>query len=162
MNADRPNCRLIVGILGAALSSALLSLLPVTAAAQAGQSAASTAAAASKPTPRTPDGQPDISGLYEPGVTGQPMETASGGAWKAKGPVIGPGSASVVVLGSPGRATVDSPRLTSHRLPRRRHRLRAALRPGCGGVPLPPANANPSCLIDPPSCFVVPASSRRS
>jgi hypothetical protein len=40
--------------------------------------------------PRTPDGQPDISGLYEPGLTGQPMETPVGGPWKRTGPVISP------------------------------------------------------------------------
>src|SRR6202140_5755038 len=64
MNARVTNSRLIVKFLAAAFSIALLSLLPVPAAAQAGQSAASAAAAASKPTPRTPDGHPDLSGFY--------------------------------------------------------------------------------------------------
>src|SRR3984893_8389303 len=40
--------------------------------------------------PRTPDGQPDISGMYEPGYFGKPAETAVGGPWKPAGKNIGP------------------------------------------------------------------------
>jgi hypothetical protein len=44
--------------------------------------------------PRTPDGQPDISGMYEPGWINQPAETSVGGAWKPAAPkggkTIGP------------------------------------------------------------------------
>ncbi len=44
--------------------------------------------------PRTPDGQPDISGMYEPGFIGQPAEVAVGAPWKpraaAGGGTIGP------------------------------------------------------------------------
>ncbi len=42
--------------------------------------------------PRTPDGQPDISGMYEPGWIGQPAEVAHGEPWRPKpgGPSIGP------------------------------------------------------------------------
>jgi hypothetical protein len=61
------------------------------------QQPAAGAAAAAKPyvPPRTPDGQPDISGMYEPGWIGQPTETsASGKRWtppKAAGPAsVGP------------------------------------------------------------------------
>ena len=36
--------------------------------------------------PRTPDGQPDISGMYEPGWIGQPAETAVGGAYRPPTP----------------------------------------------------------------------------
>jgi hypothetical protein len=36
--------------------------------------------------PRTPDGQPDISGMYEPGWIGQPAETAVGGQWRPPTP----------------------------------------------------------------------------
>lgn len=36
--------------------------------------------------PRTPDGQPDISGMYEPGYFNQPAETAVGGPWKPAAP----------------------------------------------------------------------------
>jgi hypothetical protein len=32
--------------------------------------------------PRTPDGQPDISGMWEPGFFGQPVETPYGERWK--------------------------------------------------------------------------------
>ena len=64
MNAFRSDNRLMVGLLAAACSVGLLSLLPVPAVAQSGQAAASAAAAASKPTPRTPDGHPDFSGFY--------------------------------------------------------------------------------------------------
>jgi len=64
MNARAVNYRLIVGFLTAACSIGLVSLLPVPIAAQGGQATASAAAAASKPTPRTPDGHPDLSGFY--------------------------------------------------------------------------------------------------
>ena len=45
--------------------------------------------------PRTPDGQPDISGMYEPGHIGQPAENPVGERWKppqrtAPGRTIGP------------------------------------------------------------------------
>jgi hypothetical protein len=44
--------------------------------------------------PRTPDGQPDISGMYEPGWISQPAETAVGGEWHPAAPkggkAIGP------------------------------------------------------------------------
>jgi len=44
--------------------------------------------------PRTPDGQPDISGMYEPGWINQPAETAVGGKWSPPvpkgGKAIGP------------------------------------------------------------------------
>jgi len=44
--------------------------------------------------PRTPDGQPDISGMYEPGYFGKPAETAVGGPWSPPvpkgGKAIGP------------------------------------------------------------------------
>ena len=42
--------------------------------------------------PRTPDGQPDISGMYEPGWIGQPAEVPHGEPWRPKpgGPSIGP------------------------------------------------------------------------
>ena len=44
--------------------------------------------------PKTPDGQPDISGMYEPGWIGQPAEVAPGEAWRPKplpgGRTIGP------------------------------------------------------------------------
>lgn len=36
--------------------------------------------------PRTPDGQPDIQGMYEPGYFNQPAETAVGGPWKPASP----------------------------------------------------------------------------
>src|SRR6202023_2868817 len=36
--------------------------------------------------PRTPDGQPDISGMYEPGWISQPAETAVGGAYRPPTP----------------------------------------------------------------------------
>ena len=65
--------------------------------APANASAAKTAnAPAAKPyvPPRTPDGQPDISGMYEPGYFGQPAETAVGGPWRPPPPkggkAIGP------------------------------------------------------------------------
>jgi hypothetical protein len=55
------------------------------------------AQAAGKPyvPPRTPDGQPDISGMYEPGWIGQPAENPIGAPWKppqrtAPGRTIGP------------------------------------------------------------------------
>ena len=32
--------------------------------------------------PRTPDGQPDITGMYEPGWIGQPLETPAGERWR--------------------------------------------------------------------------------
>ena len=41
--------------------------------------------------PRTPDGQPDISGMYEPGWIGQPAENPVGDRWRPKGSAnIGP------------------------------------------------------------------------
>ncbi len=42
--------------------------------------------------PKTPDGQPDISGMYEPGWIGQPAEAPIGEPWRPKpgGPAIGP------------------------------------------------------------------------
>ncbi len=45
--------------------------------------------------PRTPDGQPDISGMYEPGWIGQPAEAPIGAPWRppqrtAPGRTIGP------------------------------------------------------------------------
>jgi len=39
--------------------------------------------------PRTPDGQPDISGMYEPGWISQPAETAVGGEWHPAAPKAG-------------------------------------------------------------------------
>jgi hypothetical protein len=54
----------MAGLLTAACSFGVLSLLPAPAAGQSSQAAASAAAAASKPTPRTPDGHPDFSGFY--------------------------------------------------------------------------------------------------
>ncbi len=64
MNACTSKSRLILDCLVAACSVGLLSLLPIPAAAQSGQAAASAAKAASMPTPRTPDGHPDLSGFY--------------------------------------------------------------------------------------------------
>jgi hypothetical protein len=43
--------------------------------------AARTATAGSYVPPRTPDGQPDISGMYEPGWIGQPAEAPIGAPW---------------------------------------------------------------------------------
>jgi hypothetical protein len=41
--------------------------------------------------PRTPDGQPDISGMYEPGWIGQPAEAPVGALWRPQGSAnIGP------------------------------------------------------------------------
>jgi hypothetical protein len=56
-----------------------------------GAAATKAAKAASYVPPRTPDGQPDISGMYEPGWFGQPEETPVGGPWKpSRGAGIGP------------------------------------------------------------------------
>ena len=38
--------------------------------------------------PRTPDGQPDISGMYEPGWIGQPAETSVGEPWRPARPTV--------------------------------------------------------------------------
>ena len=50
---------------------------------------AETTAAGKYVPPRTPDGQPDISGMYEPGWIGQPAETAVGEAWRPPRPAGG-------------------------------------------------------------------------
>jgi len=70
-------------ILTLMLGASVWLLAPVTAVGQtsAGPSARSAAADTYTP-PRTPDGQPDISGMYEPGWINQPAEVAVGGAWK--------------------------------------------------------------------------------
>src|SRR5215467_10234841 len=68
----------------------LLVLAGITPAQTVGARAGTASAAGSAPAtekyvpPRTPDGQPDISGMYEPGSGGQPVETAVGGEWHPK------------------------------------------------------------------------------
>jgi len=66
------------------LGASVWLLAPATAVGQtsAGPSARSAPAADTYTPPRTPDGQPDISGMYEPGWINQPAETAVGGPWK--------------------------------------------------------------------------------
>jgi hypothetical protein len=67
--------------------------------------------------PRTPDGQPDISGMYEPGWIGQPLETpASGKRWTAPrlpgGRTIGPtdfGARDAAEKDTPGFKRVTTP-----------------------------------------------------
>jgi hypothetical protein len=66
-----------------AISVLVLSSAVILAQTRGGEASAPTSAASTYVPPRTPDGQPDISGMYEPGWINQPMETPSSGKfWK--------------------------------------------------------------------------------
>ena len=77
--------------LGFAIAVSMLGVNPVMGQTKAAAPAPARAKGAYAP-PRTPDGQPDISGMYEPGWIGQPTEVPHGEPWRPKPgtPAIGP------------------------------------------------------------------------
>ena len=74
-------------ILWSAIAVAVVVLASAVIVAQGTGKDAPASAASTYVPPRTPDGQPDISGMYEPGWINQPMETPSSGKfWKPNNP----------------------------------------------------------------------------
>src|SRR3989441_4051705 len=74
-------------ILWSAIAVAVVVLASAVIVAQGTAKEAPARAASTYVPPRTPDGQPDISGMYEPGWINQPMETPSSGKfWKPNSP----------------------------------------------------------------------------
>ena len=73
--------RLLVGV-GIAVAVSVLASDLVQGQARPTASAPPARAKSTYMPPRTPDGQPDISGMYEPGWIGQPAEVPHGEAWR--------------------------------------------------------------------------------
>jgi hypothetical protein len=71
----------------------------------------SPAASGSYVPPRTPDGQPDISGMYEPGWIGQPAEAPAGGKRWSPPRVAGKASIGPTDFGAREAAEKDTPGL---------------------------------------------------
>ena len=86
---DNPVGKRIATLTIAVVVSAFASDIAIAQTTAAGPAKA-TAAGKYSP-PRTPDGQPDISGMYEPGHIGQPAETRVGEAWHPVGSKVTPG-----------------------------------------------------------------------
>jgi hypothetical protein len=83
-------------LLWTAIALAIVTLASTLLMAQTPRTEASTTPASTYVPPRTPDGQPDISGMYEPGWIGQPAEAPpSGQRWKPPARPRAPGSVGV-------------------------------------------------------------------
>ncbi len=107
--------------------------LAQTPGARAGTASAGGAAASGQyAPPRTPDGQPDISGMYEPGGSGQPTETAVGGDWHPA-PTKGGKSIQPTDFGAGAAAATDP--TTAHV---ERSRKPMVVDPPDGRIPLQP------------------------
>src|SRR2546428_866346 len=104
-------------ILWSAIAVAVVVLASAVIVAQGTGKEAPASAASTYVPPRTPDGQPDISGMYEPGWINQPMETPSSGKfWK---PPTLKGSAGIgpTDFGAREAAEQDLPYLKKVRTP---------------------------------------------
>ena len=123
----------IAGAATLAVAVAMGVLAPSLAHAQSAKSASTKAAAGKYVPPRTPDGQSDISGMYEPGFSGQPEEAPIGEPYR-------PTAEAAAALGigptdfGAGRAAAtdpDAPHITPVRTP-------MVIDPPDGKIPMQP------------------------